>query len=160
MTPEKKQIIIPREDSVFWMDQNGIWHNEHGRFEHPKIIQHFNRSIQKDDQGYFLSQTMDGSEEGVEEKVYFPCEDTVVFVVDFIVKDKGDTLDLVLNIGEKQCLEPGGLFIRDDSLFVQTRDHLIKFNQQSLVKMSSLLDETDQGLALTLGSQVYIIPEK
>ena len=160
MIPEKRQIIIPREDSVFWMDQNGIWHNEHGRFEHPKIIHYFNRSIQKDDQGYFLSQTMDGSEDGVEEKVYFPCEDTAVFVADLIVKDKGDTIDLVLNIGEKQCLEPGGLFIRDDSLFVQTRDHLIKFNQQSLVKMSSLLDETDQGLALTLGSQVYIIPEK
>ncbi len=158
MASEKKQIIIPREDSVFWMDKNGTWHNEHGRFEHPKIIHHFNRSIQKDDQGYFLGQTMDG--DGVEEKVYFPCEDTAVFVVDLIVKDSGDTIDLVLNIGEKRCLKPGHLFIRDDSLFAQTRDHLIKFNQQSLVKLSSLMDETDQGLTLTLGSQVYILPEK
>lgn len=159
MTPEKKQIIIPREDSVFWMDKNGTWHNEHGRFEHPKIIHYFNRSIQKDDQGYFLGQTMDGTEDGVQEKVYFPCEDTAVFVVDFVVKDN-DTIDLALNIGEKCCLEPAGLFIRNDSLFAQTPDHLIKFNQQSLVKLSSLLDETDQGMALTLGSQVYIIPEK
>lgn len=160
MASEKKQIIIPREDSVFWMDKNGTWHNEHGRFEHPKIIHYFNRSIQKDDQGYFLSQTMDGNEDGVEEKVYFPCEDTAVFVVDLIVKDNEDTIDLVLNIGEKRCLDPKGLFIRDDSLFVQAPDHLIRFNQQSLVKLSSHLDETDQGLVLTLDSQVYRIPEK
>ncbi len=58
------------------MDANGIWHNEHGRFEHPKIINHFNRSIQKDDLGYFLSQMID---EAKEEKVYFPYEETAVF---------------------------------------------------------------------------------
>ena len=52
----KKTIVIPKENAVFRMDGNGIWHNEHGRFEHPKIINHFNRSIQKDEQGYFLSQ--------------------------------------------------------------------------------------------------------
>ncbi|MCP4022082.1 MAG: MFS transporter permease, partial [Desulfobacteraceae bacterium] len=66
-TSPKKQIIIPKEDAVFWMDKHGIWHNEHGPFEHPKIIKYFNASIQKDDQGYYVNQATGE----FEEKVYF-----------------------------------------------------------------------------------------
>ncbi|NWH04121.1 hypothetical protein [Desulfobacter latus] len=53
-----KQNIIPKEQAVFRMDKDGAWHNEHGKLEHPKIINYFNQSIQKDDQGYFLCQTI------------------------------------------------------------------------------------------------------
>jgi len=49
------------------MDAEGNWHNEHGKFEHPGIIKHFNTSICKDEDGYFVSQ----SHSGIEEKVYF-----------------------------------------------------------------------------------------
>lgn len=79
------------------MDKNGVWHNEHGKFEHPKIIRHFNRSIQKDDLGYYLFQQTDECEE----KVYFPHEDTVLFVVDFSL---GEELELTLNTTQKSPL--------------------------------------------------------
>ena len=59
MDQNNAPIIIPRERAVFRMDANGVWHNEHGRFEHPKTIHHFNRSIRQDDQGFFLCQILE-----------------------------------------------------------------------------------------------------
>ncbi len=153
MGSEKKVNVIPKENAVFRMDKNGIWHNEHGRFEHPKIISYFNRSIQKDDQGYFLTQTVDE----MVEKVYFPYEDTAVFVVDIRT---GECIDLILNIGKIITLTPDTLFIKDDSLFLNTPDHLIKFNQHALAKIAGIMDETDQGLVLHLGEATHLIPEK
>ncbi len=152
----RKTIVIPRENAVFRMDGNGIWHNAHGRFEHPKIIAHFNRSIQKDDQGYFLSQMID---ENREEKVYFPYEDTAVFVVD-ITPRGNDTIDLVLNTSRQLTLDPETLFIKDDNLFLHTTDHLIKFNQHALTKIVRFLDETDLGMVLNMGGRTVPIPEQ
>lgn len=154
MAPQHKTIIIPKEKAVFRMDANGIWHNEHGRFEHPKIINHFNRSIQKDDLGYFLSQMID---EAMEEKVYFPYEETAVFVVDI---RSTDTITLVLNTAVKLPLDPDNLFIQNDSLYLHTTDHLIKFSQQALAKMARFLDEDENGMVLNLGGTTWPVPER
>ena len=129
MVQTKPTKIIPREQAVFRMDGKGGWHNEHGPFEHPKIIQYFNRSIQHDDQGFFLLQEM----ETAFEKVYFPCEQTAFFVADVSGRDPRD---LMLNTGEKMRLEPERLFIREDSLFIRMVDHLIKFTPRALLKLS------------------------
>ncbi|PIE62260.1 MAG: MFS transporter permease, partial [Desulfobacterales bacterium] len=75
-----KEVIIPKEKAVFWMNGDGVWHNEHGPFEHPKIIRHFHNSIHKDENGYYLCQ----EREDVREKVYFPYEDTAIFVFQVI----------------------------------------------------------------------------
>jgi hypothetical protein len=150
----KKQNIIPKEQAVFWMDKDGTWHNEHGKLEHPRIIKYFNQSIGKDDQGYFLSQTIND----VEEKVYFPYEETAVFVVDFVRKDAG--IALTLNTLETVALDPEALYTKADALFMETEAHLIKFNQNTLARMSSFLKETSQGLALNLGRTQTVIREK
>jgi hypothetical protein len=150
----KKQNIIPKEQAVFWMDKDGTWHNEHGKLEHPRIIKYFNQSIGKDDQGYFLSQTIND----VEEKVYFPYEETAVFVVDFVRKDAG--IELTLNTLETVALDPEALYTKADALFMETEAHLIKFNQNTLARMSSFLKETSQGLALNLGRTQTVIREK
>ncbi|WDP90974.1 MAG: MFS transporter permease [Desulfobacter sp.] len=160
MAPHHKTIVIPKEKAVFRMDGNGIWHNEHGRFEHPKIISHFNRSIQKDNQGYFLSQMIDDQRE---EKVYFPYEETAVFAVDVRSKDtgnEGETIVLVLNTTDRFPLDPSTLFIRNDSLYIDAPDHLIKFSQQALAKMVRRLEDTDQGLALKMGGTETLIPQR
>ena len=149
----KKTIIIPKENAVFWMDKNGIWHNEHGKFEHPKIIRHFNRSIQKDDQGYYLSQASDG----VEEKVYFPHEDSVLFVVDICLEDK---LQLTLNTANTICLDPTQLFTQNDNLYVETPGHSIKFSQHALVKLSKQMEEIDGQFCLVLNHTSYLIAER
>ena len=149
----KNTIIVPKENAVFWMDKNGVWHNEHGKFEHPKIIRHFNRSIKKDDQGYYLSQTSDE----VEEKVYFPHEDSVLFVVDICREDK---LQLTLNTANTICLDPTQLFTRNDNLYVETPGHCIKFSQHALVKLSKQMEEIDGQLCLMLNHTSYLVAER
>lgn len=151
MARTKKQHIIPKDQAVFRMDKDGTWHNEHGKLEHPKIIKYFNQSIQKDDQGYFLCQTMND----VEEKVYFPYEDTAVFVVDFVKKDAG--IELTLNTLDSIALDPEALYIKGDALFMETDVHLVKFTRKALARMTPFLKETPQGLALDLGRTQTVI---
>ncbi|MDX9964443.1 MFS transporter permease [Desulfobacter postgatei] len=155
MTRTRKQNIIPKEQAVFWMDNDGTWHNEHGKLEHPKIIKYFNQSIQKDDQGYFLCQNITND---VEEKVYFPYEETAVFVVDLVKKNAG--IELTLNTLDTIALEPEALYIKADALFMETDAHLIKFTQNSLAQMTAFLTDTPQGLALKLGQAQTVIREK
>ncbi|NDY72272.1 MFS transporter permease [Desulfobacter hydrogenophilus] len=154
MAQTRKQNIIPKEQAVFWMDKDGAWHNEHGKLEHPKIIKYFNQSIAKDDQGYFLSQIIND----VEEKVYFPYEETAVFVVDLVKKDAG--IELTLNTLETIALDPDVLYINADALFMETDAHLVKFTQNALAQMTPFLIDTPQGLALTLSRTQTVIREK
>nr|WP_321402480.1 MFS transporter permease [uncultured Desulfobacter sp.] len=154
MGEAKKQNIIPKEEAVFWMDQDGTWHNEHGKLEHPKIIKYFNQSIGKDDQGYFLSQTLND----VEEKVYFPYEETAVFVVDLVKKENG--IMLILNTLGTIALDPEALYTKSDALFMETDAHLIKFTQNALARMSSFLAETPHGLAVNIGRTQTVICER
>lgn len=151
MASDMKQIIIPRENAVFWMDKNGIWHNEHGKFEHPKIIAYFHKSIRKDDQGYHVYQIRDGCEE----KVYFPYEDTALFVVDL-----KDNKTLVLNTTDTLPLDPSQLFTRDDSLYVDTPEHCIKFGQRALMKLAGLLEEKQDRLFLVLDGTAHEIRQE
>ncbi len=153
MVKESKSIIIPKEEAVFWLDKNGIWHNEYGKIEHPKIIRHFNLSIQKDELGYHLSQITDE----VEEKVYFPHEDTALFVMDIALENQ---FKLTLNTTERMPLDPEQLFTRNDSLYLQTPEHCIKFSQHALVKLSRHMEEIDGRFFLILNNTPHPIPEK
>ncbi|MCF8114182.1 MAG: MFS transporter permease [Desulfotignum sp.] len=151
MTSGLKQIIIPREKAVFRLDKNGIWYNEHGKFEHPKIISYFHKSIRKDDQGYHVFQIRDG----YEEKVYFPYEDTALFVFDL----KG-TDTLVLNTTDTLHLDPSQLFTCNDNLYIKTPEHRIKFGQRALMKLSRLLIEKDERLFLVLDGTAHEIRQQ
>ncbi|NOX33439.1 MAG: DUF1285 domain-containing protein [Deltaproteobacteria bacterium] len=145
---EKRKIIVSKEDAVFRMDKNGIWHNEHGKFEHPKIIKYFNASIKKDENGYYVHQVTDD----YEEKVYFPYEDTALFVVDVKVQEE---IVLILNNNDTIILDPQKLFARDDNLYLQTQDHRIKFAQSALLKISKFLEEKKGRLFFTIKNKSY-----
>jgi hypothetical protein len=151
MTSGLEQIIIPKENAVFWLDKNGVWYNEHGKFEHPKIIAYFHKSIRKDDQGYHVFQVR----EGYEEKVYFPYEDTALFVFDM----KG-TGTLVLNTTDTLPLDPSQLYTCSDNLYVQTPEHRIKFGQRALMKLARLLVEKDERLFLVLDGTAHEIRQE
>ncbi|SMC98159.1 hypothetical protein SAMN02746065_11880 [Desulfocicer vacuolatum DSM 3385] len=155
MESELKEMIIPKEDALFWLDKNGVWHGENGKFEHPKIIRHFNASIKKDDMGYHLCQPR----EGFLEKVYFTYEDTALFVID-IIEEKDAQLTLLLSTREPLILEPGQLYTCNDNLYVQTPEHCIKFSQRALVKISAFLEDDGENLCLDLGGVLHEIPEK
>jgi hypothetical protein len=153
MTSDIKKIIIPREKAVFWMDKNGVWHNEHGRFEHPKLIAYFNASIRRDDLGYHVYQLTDE----FEEKVYFVHEDTALFVVDVTVSDP---VRLVLNNRTKLTLCPEQLYTANDALYLETGEHTIKFTDRALVKLSKMMTDQEGRLFLTLNGKTWPIAEK
>jgi len=146
-----KEIIIKKEDAVFWMDANGRWHNQHGEFEHKRVIDYFNRSIDHDAEGYFVSQQRGE----LIEKVYFAYEETALFVVE-ILADK--TIWLLLNTGKKIALDPKNLMIKNDSLFIRKDHQLIKFNDRSMMKLSNRFEEKDGQFHIRLNNKDYPIP--
>jgi len=153
VSEKKKQIIISKEDAVFWMGKNGDWYNEHGKFEHPKIIKYFNASIKKDENGYYVHQeTSDYNE-----KVYFPYEDAAFFVVDVKVNEN---IILTLNNSETIKFSPEHLFTRDDALYLQTPEHRIKFKDSALLKISKFMEESNGHLVFKIKDKNYQVPCK
>lgn len=151
MTTDKREIVIAKEDAVFWMDERGRWQNEHGTFEHAKIIDYFHSSIQKDDGGFYLFQ----ENEEVREKVYFRYVDTAFFVFDVTI---GDTVTLTLNTKRQITMQPQHLLTRDDSLFYRDGDDLIKFAERGLVRISDLLETENDRLFVRLGEDRFEVP--
>lgn len=149
----KKQIVIPKEDAVFWMDAQGRWCNQHGPFEHPKIIRYFNSAIGKDAGGYFVAQIRDG----FQEKVYFRYADTPLFVVEI---EDNDPLVLVLNTGRRFELEPQCLYIENDLLYLTVDDEKVKFHERILVRFADWLEERSDGLYFSRGEQFVRICER
>ena len=146
------EIVIPKEEAVFWMDGQGRWHNRHGPFEHRKIIDHFNAAIQRDENGYFVGQNRDG----IHEKVYFPYQDTALFVTDV---HWGDPIQMLLNTGALIDLSPKLLFIREDQLFHMKGDEIIKFSQRALAMISKKMEFSEERYSIRIGGIRYTIPE-
>jgi len=152
MTEKNREIIISKEDAVFWMDGNGRWHNQHGEFEHKKVVAYFNRSIRYDANGYFVSQVRDD----MLEKVYFSYQETALFAVDVI---QNDDLHLLLNTQKQVPLNPEKLFIRNDTLFMHFENQLIKFTGRSMIKLSDRFDDANGQFTLHLNGGAYTIQE-
>ena len=153
MNQKRTEIVIPKDQAVFWLDKNGRWHNEHGEFQHKKIISYFHASIHKDENGYFLFQ----ESENFKEKVYFHYEDTALFAVDLI---REDDITLVLNTKKRIKLKPKKLWLRDDSLYMQSGDENIKFVERGLMKISDLLEFTNDQYFKKVKNRRYRIPQK
>jgi hypothetical protein len=131
-----KDIVIPKENAVFWMDGNGRWHNVHGLFRHKKLIDHFNRCLGWDADGFFVSQ-----ERGdIREKVYFRYEETALFAVGVVI---GAEVSILLNTGEKTKIEPEDLYIKNDQLFMQYRDIQVKFTDRCTMNLSEYIVEKE-----------------
>jgi len=153
MKNKRTEIIIPKDRAIFWLDKNGRWHNEHGEFEHKKIIDFFHSSIKKDENGYYLSQ----KRENVHEKVYFSYEDTALFAVDLI---KDDTITLILNTKQHVKLKPRNLFIRGDNLYMRMGEETIKFTERGLMKISDLLEYGNDQYFIKIKNRSYRIIQK
>ena len=147
------EIVIPKENAVFRLDANGCWHNKSGRFRNKKIIDFFHASIRKDADGYFLFQ----NRENITEKVYFPYEDTALFVFDVILSDP---ITLVLNTGERSSLEPQKLFAQNDGLYVTIGEHRVKFTERSLMAISGLMAFEDENYFIRQAGQRYRIAKR
>jgi hypothetical protein len=150
MTDQLREIVIEKEDAVFRLDANGRWHNQHGRFQHKKVIDYFHTCIKKDEQGFYLTQERDDCIE----KVYFPYEETAYFVFDVIA---GDDITLVLNTKDRLKLDPDGLCIKNDTLYMRHGEDIIKFTDRSMIKIASFLEERDSGYDFVFQGKPYPI---
>jgi hypothetical protein len=150
MAEEIKEVVIPKEKAVFWLDKNGHWYNDHGRFRHKKIIDYFHASIRKDGNGYFLSQ----ANENFIEKVYFHHEDTALFVFDVIAENG---MILVLNTRKRIQLDPEKLFMKNDSLYMQLGEETVKFAEHGLRKIADLMEDEGNRFFIRLKSKRYEI---
>ena len=151
--PRLKVKVIPKEKAVFWLDKNGRWHNKDGPFEHKKIIKFFHSAIKKDKDGYYLSQDLDTHTE----KVYFKYEETALFVFD-IIKNKEEII-LLLNTKKRIRLEPEKLFIKNDSLYMDAGEELIKFNDRSMMKISDMLEFDEKNYSIKINGNKFQIAQ-
>jgi len=151
-TDTDSEIVISKEDAVFWMDGNGRWHNQYGEFEHKKVVAYFNRSIGYDADGYFVSQVRGD----MLEKVYFPYQETALFAVDII---QNNDLQLLLNTQKQVPLNPEKLFIRNDNLFMHFENQIIKFTDRSMIKLSDRFDDANGQFTIRLNEKYYAIQE-
>jgi hypothetical protein len=147
------KVVIPKAEAVFWLDKNGCWHNENGRFEHKKIIQYFHSCIKRDRHGYYLHQT----NANYVEKVYFPYEDQALFVFDVI---RENDVTLVLNTGRQIKLKPQKLFIKNDCLYMHLDREIIKFAEGGLFKIAQLIEEENDRFYIRVKNRRYKIPTK
>jgi hypothetical protein len=147
------EVVIPKENAVFWMDDRGRWHNRHGRFEHKRIIDHFNRAIRRDEDGYYVTQIRGN----VREKVYFAYDDTPLFVFQVIAREP---IHLLLNTGETIALDPARLFVEADQLYQKRGDERIKFSDRALLTIAPYLDECAEGLSIRIGDRSWPIPDR
>jgi hypothetical protein len=138
MSTKRPEIVIPREKAVFRLDRRGRWCNEFGVFRNRRISEYFHASIRRDANGYFVCQ----ERENFIEKVYFPYEDTALFVVDVAL---GPEITLHLNTRRQMRLDPVQLFVADDSLYLNAGEERIKFSERALVKLAEVMEFTDQG---------------
>jgi hypothetical protein len=151
MTEPLKEIVISKDKAVFWLDSNGRWHNKHGQFEHRKIIDFFHSSIRKDKDGYFVAQAT----ESYLEKVYFRYEDTAIFVFNVI---KNENIILILNTKKQIKLNPANLHIRNDHLYTRDGEDLVKFTEQSMMKMSQYMESDNDRYFIKIDDKKYKIP--
>jgi len=147
------EVVIPKENAVFWMDGRGRWQNRHGRFEHKRIIDHFNRSIRLDEDGYYVTQIRGE----VREKVYFPYEDTPLFIVRVLPEAP---LRLELNTGDAILLDPVALFVESDQLYQQRGNERIKFSDRALLAIAPFLEEKADGISIRIDNHAWPIPDR
>ena len=151
MAGARKEIAVAKEDAVFWLDKHGFWHSKEGKFQNRKIINYFHSSIRKDKKGYHLAQ----SYRDYKEKVYFPYEDTALFVFEVI---RAEDIILVLNNKSRMKLKPKKLWIRDDSLYMNVGEDLIKFSDHALVRIADLIEYENDQYFIRVKHRRYKIP--
>jgi hypothetical protein len=146
------EVVIPREKAVFRLDARGRWCNRHGVFRNRRICDHFHAAIRRDAAGYHLRQELPDRVE----KVYFPYEDTALFVVQVAL---GDPVELTLNTRRRVALDPALLFVRGESLYLTLEGERVKFTERAMLNLAEAMEFTPEGYAIRTGERVHPIPE-
>jgi hypothetical protein len=155
MADEKKPVmIIPKEKAVFRLDKNGVWYVDDEKFTNQKIINYFHSLIKKDKDGYFLEQ----EHRNFIEKVYFPYEDTPLFVFRIVKGDHGLTLHL--NTGKQIKLDPEKLLMKNDNLYIRNDEDLVKLNDNAVLSLADYMDDAGDQYVINIDGKRHLIPIK
>jgi hypothetical protein len=145
-------VVIPREQAVFRLDARGRWCNHHGVFRNRRISDHFHACIRRDAGGYHLRQEFADRVE----KVYFPYDDTALFVVEVALRE---SVGLTLNTRRRVDLDPGLLFVRGESLYITLEGERVKFTERAMLTLSEVMEFTPEGYAIRTAGRVHRIRE-
>ena len=92
------------------------------------------------------------------EKIYFPYEDTALFVFRVILRD-GTAPLLELNTGRRTELVPQNLYSKNDCLYMEENGETIKFSERALMQVAPLFEEGENGFCIAVNGEKYCVPE-
>ena len=150
--PPLPEVVIPSEKAVFYLDARGRWCNRHGVFENRRISDHFHAAIRRDAGGYHLRQELADRIE----KVYFPYEDTALFVTEV---GREVPVALALNTGRRVLLDPGQLFVRGECLYLTLEGERVKFTERAMLQLADRMEFTSEGYLIRVGERTHRIRE-
>ncbi len=138
-----------REDSGIHLDAEGRWFHDGERVEHPRIVEAWNRGIERAPDGRFILRFG-------WDWCYFTVEDAPLQVTG--LHRDNDALSLQLSNGAVEPLDPASLTEQDGVLYCVTRSGLeARFSRAAQGVIADELEEVDGRPVLRLGSAVYPI---
>ncbi|HEY3450062.1 MAG TPA: DUF1285 domain-containing protein [Myxococcales bacterium] len=136
-----------REDSGLVLDREGRWFHDGVLVEHPKIVEAFNRGIERDEQGRYVLRF--GGD-----WCFITVEDAPLQVE--TASPAGESVVLALSNGRTEPLRPETLALRGGVLYCAAESGLTaRFGRSAQFSLGSLLEERPDGYVLVLGGREH-----
>lgn len=140
-----------REDSGIVLDREGRWSHDGAPIEHPKIVEAFNRGLERDAQGRYVLRFGD-------DWCYVSVEDAPLQVESAIPEEARVVLRLSNGLAEP--LVPETLELRDGVLYCRAASGMTaRFSRSAQFTIGSLLEERPGGFALVLAGREHRIAD-
>ena len=131
-----------REDSGLVLDREGRWFHDGEPVEHPRIIEAFNRGLERDEAGRYVLRFGD-------DWCLVTVEDAPLQVDGLVCA--GDEIVVTLSSGLTERLRPQTLSVRGGVLYCVAESGLTaRFSRSAQFALGSLLEERPGGYVLVL----------
>jgi len=130
------------------LDREGRWFHDGEPVEHPKIVEAFNRGLERDEHGRYVLRF--GSD-----WCFVTVEDAPL-QVETVALPSPDRVVLQLSSGSAEDLRPETLSLRDGILYCVAESGLTaRFSRSAQFALGSLLEERPGGYVLVLGGREH-----
>ena len=151
--PVLQKLESVRRSLDLRLDEQGRWWHDGVAFEHPRIIEAFNRGIERH------PDTNEPIVRVGERWCYFHAELTPFFVRRMTIQN--EELRVLLNTGEKVFVPENGLFSREERIYVRFIDgREAVLDRQTQLGMSGLINPDGESLAIGSGARVWKIVDE
>ncbi len=148
MQDQKKNPFLCDEISL---SKNGVWYHEGVEITHKRTVELFNRSIQRDGEGYILKAGREVCPVKVEDAPFFVLE----------VDREGDSLVLKLSNTRREKLDPSTIEVGDDNvMYALVNDNIdrAKFTRPAYYQLTQYLDlDEEDNYILRVGNNNYFL---